>query len=68
MKPINPETLPSDSSMRTLAASFDDRETHDRASLEALGGIFYRIDGAEWCDTAIKSWRKEGEDLWVCRG
>lgn len=56
------------SAIRRLMAGLDDRNTHDTASLKALGGIFYKIGNEEWCDTAIKSWRKEDHDLWVCRG
>ena len=63
-----PTDTPIPSDLRGVAAWIDDRLTHDRASLEALGGTFYQIGDEEWCDTAIKSWRKEGEDLWVCRG
>ncbi|PYJ09796.1 MAG: hypothetical protein DMF06_08630 [Verrucomicrobia bacterium] len=50
-----------------LLAALDTRQTHDTASLKALGGIFYKIGDDEWCDTSVKSWRKEGADLWVCR-
>ncbi len=46
-------------------ATFDTRQTHDKASLKALGGIFYDLGDEKWCDTAVHCWRLEGKDLWV---
>lgn len=67
---MNQETTPSvpADELRKLAACLDNRNTHDTATLRSLGGIFYKLGNEEWCDTAINSWRKEGADLWVCRG
>lgn len=63
-EPPAPEPAPEPDHQK-LMACVDNRTTHDTASLKALGGKFYTISGQEWCDTATKSWRKEGPDLWI---